>query len=113
MWVALREGDLFCRQRAALGRDLAPELYDLATDPGLTRNLYQAGREDHQRLSRALGAYKRLLVEAHAHGPRVTLQSSEERERLETLGYVERDQPTPTPTPTPTPRSRTTPASRR
>ena len=102
MWVALREGDLFCRQRARLGKDLPPELYDLATDPGLSRNLYDSGREEHLRLVRGLAAYKRLLVDAHAHGPRAVLPSSEERQRLETLGYIERDAGGPTPTPRPT-----------
>jgi arylsulfatase A-like enzyme len=99
MWVALREGDLFCRQRARLGKDLAPELYDLGSDPGLVRNLYDAKREAHIRLARGLADYKRLLVDAHTYGARAALPSGEERQRLETLGYIERDAAAPTPRP--------------
>lgn len=63
-----------------------PELYDLASDPGEERNLYQPGDPRAERLLHSLANWE-------AGAPRPALApSSLDRftlERLKTLGYVE------------------------
>jgi arylsulfatase A-like enzyme len=91
MWVAARRGDLFYRMRTLLGRDLAPELFDLGTDPGLTRDLFDAKSQRDGGMAASLRAYKQGLIEAYernvaGHG---TLSEAEQQERLRSLGYIE------------------------
>ncbi|MGE5125318.1 MAG: sulfatase-like hydrolase/transferase [Betaproteobacteria bacterium] len=60
-----------------------PELYDLASDPGETRNLAAARPGDLDRLRARLGRLRE-----HERGIARTTESRETLERLRTLGYV-------------------------
>jgi arylsulfatase A-like enzyme len=70
-------------------RGLAPEsLYDLATDPGETRNVASSEAVTLEEMRAALG---RSFVEARAHagGVATTEMDAATRDRLKMLGYLE------------------------
>jgi arylsulfatase A-like enzyme len=91
MWVAARRGDRFYRLRSQRGKDLAPERYDLAADPGLTRSLYDPRSEPDTRMLVELDAYKQRLVSAQGRAASSAkgLSEAEQQERLRKLGYIE------------------------
>ena len=91
MWVAARRGDLFYRMRTRLGQDLAPELFDLRTDPGLTRDLFDAKSQRDGGMAASLRTYKERLIEAYKQdvAGHATLSEAEQQERLRSLGYIE------------------------
>jgi arylsulfatase len=59
------------------------ELYDLASDPGETRDLYRAGDREAERLRALLAAWLRPV---ESRDERMT---DEDRERLRSLGYLD------------------------
>jgi arylsulfatase A-like enzyme/Tfp pilus assembly protein PilF len=67
-----------------------PELYDLAADPGETRNLAAGRPQDLERLSTRLRALR-----VRDRGPAPAPESPETLERLRALGYVAAAQPLP------------------
>jgi arylsulfatase A-like enzyme len=62
-------------------------LYDLARDPGETRNVAAESPDTHERLSAALDAWNARMLEAEGTTP-VQALTDEERKRLEALGYL-------------------------
>jgi arylsulfatase A-like enzyme/tetratricopeptide (TPR) repeat protein len=66
-----------------------PELYDLAADPGETRNLFARQGERARTLSAILrDAATGFASRAAVSGPEKTTLSAESRQRLQALGYV-------------------------
>ncbi len=101
MWVAVRERDLFARLRWERECPLAPEVYDLSADPGLTTNLYDAASPEHRRLIDALRAYKARLVRAYTQGVTGAATADNTEGRLESLGYIDKSAPITTSAPRP------------
>lgn len=67
-----------------LDRD-STEVFDLATDPGETRNLAGSKREFEQELSDLLSLWQQAMGE----GPALEPLDEETRERLRSLGYID------------------------
>ena len=90
VWVSLREADRWWTLRRPPGGSFAVSHYDLATDPGLSRDLFDADDPEHAAVAERLQRYKGELV-VHAKGrERVRpLSREEETERLRALGYIE------------------------
>jgi arylsulfatase A-like enzyme len=85
MWVGARSGDEFYLLRRSHDDDWEPALFDLANDPGETRNLFDPGLPQHREMLEALQAYKGLLLESFEH----TDSLEHEAELLKELGYIE------------------------
>jgi arylsulfatase A-like enzyme len=84
-WVGARHGDTMAK-RIWDGSEFQYELYDLATDPGETRSLFDPGIGQHRALAAQLDAYYERLL----HGPYAKTElSAKDLENLEALGYVE------------------------
>jgi len=64
-----------------------PELYDLEADPGETRNILNEKLDLSQQLAKKLRTLETRYAAEKAPGKRIL--SSEEREKLRTLGYLE------------------------
>jgi arylsulfatase A-like enzyme/Flp pilus assembly protein TadD len=62
-----------------------PELYDLAADPGATRNLAQTSKATLETIAGQLDAFDRRFNDAGNSGPELT---SSEMQKLASLGYV-------------------------
>jgi arylsulfatase A-like enzyme len=88
MWVAVRERDRFFKLRRLPGQEWSTSLFDLASDPGETRDLYDPDDAQHQEMSKRLGAYKQALVEA-AYESTEVVPRDRALELLRSLGYVE------------------------
>lgn len=86
-WTALREGDLKLIRVPMSEEGFDEELYDLADDPGETRNLVDERPDDVARLRERLGAeladFEPLVVQ-DAEAP-----DEEELDALRSLGYVD------------------------
>jgi arylsulfatase A-like enzyme len=91
MWTAVRDGDLVYKLRAAAGGSMSPSVFDLANDPGETRDLYQLDDTEQQARFAELAAYKARLVERYNQMDegRALLPQEEELKRLKSLGYVQ------------------------
>ena len=62
-----------------------PELYDLSTDPGATRNLAQASKATLETMAAQLAAFDQRFT---AQGSKSAQLSSSEMQKLASLGYV-------------------------
>jgi len=89
VWVGVREGDMFYQWRNLDGRQWGLQVFDLATDRGERRNLYNPADPRQARMQERLLAYKRRLVKAHERLRETSGQPSPEdmRRRLRQLGY--------------------------
>jgi arylsulfatase A-like enzyme len=90
MWTAVRDGDIFVRQRRSAGGQWSTEAFDLAADPGAARDVFDPDLPLHRDLAREVEVYKARLVEQHdARKGERRLQEEEVTERLRALGYVQ------------------------
>jgi arylsulfatase A-like enzyme len=85
IWTGLIEGDTLVRHRKLPDGAWIHEVYDLASDPGLERNLFASGDPRHAAWVEALGRYRDRL---NAKFNRRSL-GEEELEALRSLGYVD------------------------
>ena len=90
MWASVRDGDQFYKL-ANLGDDeFQPELYDLAVDPGETRNLFDAESEEHAFMIERLWEYKQYLaVSYRSGGPAESEIPPDAVKMLRSLGYIQ------------------------
>ena len=90
IWVGLREGDMVYKWRNLDGHEWGLQVFDLATDRGETRNLFNAEDPGQARMLERLLAYKRRLVKAHERLRTMPGQPTPEemRRRLRQLGYI-------------------------
>jgi arylsulfatase A-like enzyme len=90
MWTAVRDEDTWMRRRRHENGDWSTEVFDLATDPGAARDVYDPENALHRELEGELVSYKARLVESHAlleeeHRLREELVE----ERLRAMGYIQ------------------------
>ena len=88
MWVAVRDGDLVMKLRARNGKRWETPVYDLATDPAETIDIFNAADRRHQELLRRLHAYKARIVE-QARNAESTVPAKRSVELLRELGYID------------------------
>jgi arylsulfatase A-like enzyme len=88
IWVRAREGDLVYKHRNLDGTSWGHEVFDLAADPGETKNLFDPANPDHQRMVEALARYKAELVEGYGRSSAQELHDEDSLERLKELGYA-------------------------
>lgn len=92
MWVSLRDGDWVFKIGKFDAEDpqFAPAVFDLATDPTESVNLYDAANPLHRRRLQQLVVYKKRLVEAcriwENMDPGIAREESDSR--LKALGYL-------------------------
>ncbi len=90
MWVGLRDRDLVFKLRPLEPGRWGAVAYDLASDPGEKRNIFDPSRDEHAEMAEKLRVYKQLLIRAferekasgRGRAPTDALQ------RLRALGYV-------------------------
>ena len=87
-WVAVRDGDLVMKLRARNGKRWETPVYDLATDPAETIDIFNAADRRHQELLRRLHAYKARIVE-QARNAESTVPAKRSVELLRELGYID------------------------
>jgi len=87
MWVGVRRHDTVFFWRPDEEGSWHHEVYDLAADPSLNNDLFNADDHDHTAMAERLEAYKARLV-AHFESPKQPGVNSEEVEMLRSLGYV-------------------------
>lgn len=89
--VALREGDAFYVWRRVEGDTWGAEVFDLAADPDVTTNRYDAARAEHVAAFEDLRTYKARLVQAFdaARGAGRVEPPPDEAEALRGLGYIQ------------------------
>lgn len=91
IWVSIRDGDTVYKRKKVSGDRWGIQVFDLATDPGETENLYDPENPGHSAMAAALEIYKARLVESYPQaGPRKSLQVPEDKEAalLRALGYI-------------------------
>ncbi len=90
IWVRGRRGDLEFRYRNLDGETWGMQVFDLATDPGETSNLFDASNPTHVAMQDVLLRYKARLVEGFAlrWNPGGAPGAAESHEALKKLGYV-------------------------
>jgi hypothetical protein len=90
MWVSVRDGDQFYKLVSLDANEFHAELYDLAVDPGETRNLFDAENSQHASMIERLWKYKRSLAASHRSGKSDEAELSPDAlEALRSLGYIE------------------------
>ncbi|MEN8181683.1 MAG: hypothetical protein ABFS46_04005, partial [Myxococcota bacterium] len=91
VWVSIRDEDIvYKHQKVEEGR-WEMQVFDLASDPGETRNLYDPGDVIHTAMAGALEDYKARLVEHYPEPGSETpgqLPRQNEAELLRSLGYI-------------------------
>jgi hypothetical protein len=85
-WVSAREKDMVYKW-VFDGREWSYEVFDLATDPVETRNLYDPDSTKQREMVGKLHAYKELLVQAYHR--KAGSRSPKEIDHLRALGYLE------------------------
>ena len=91
LWTALRDGDRYHLLRRDLDGAWRLEVYDLARDPGLTHDLFEAGDAGQAAVRAQLEEYRASIVERYeraALDPLGNLSVEEQTEHLRELGYV-------------------------
>lgn len=88
LWVGVRTGDVFAKLRRTDGESWQTAIFDLGTDPGETRDLFDENDEDHRRLVGELRDYKARLVE-RAYQAEGTVPRKRSLELLRSLGYID------------------------
>lgn len=93
MWVSLREGDRFYKLRRLGGSEHERFVFDLATDPTESLNLYDVDSDVQRSLFLRLEKYRSNLITAHARWRKARaaapLAPGREEELLRSLGYIE------------------------
>ena len=91
MWVSLRQGDRVVKLRNLEGAGFRPSVYDLASDPWETRDLFDPEDREQLRLVADLYAYKERLLAARRGDELPDRHPSEEEQDrlLRSLGYIE------------------------
>jgi arylsulfatase A-like enzyme len=90
IWVSVRDGDQFYKLVSLDANEFHAELYDLAVDPGETRNLFDAENSQHASMIERLWKYKRSLAASHRSGKSDEAELSPDAlEALRSLGYIE------------------------
>ncbi len=85
-----REDDFFQLIPGGDGGDLEPALYDVGTDKGKERNLFDPQNPLHQDAIRDLHLYRQKLIDAYKPlGGKLGLPRREQESRLRALGYIE------------------------
>jgi arylsulfatase A-like enzyme len=92
LWVALRDGDRFARLRSDERGTWAVEVYDLATDAALERDLWDDADPEHARLGAELARARARLVAGCPPHPAAPA-GAEPPARLRGLGYARRRGP--------------------
>jgi arylsulfatase A-like enzyme len=91
MWVAVRERDLYFQYRDLGGGQWGTRVFDLASDPGLTSDLYDPSDPEHEKKEQLLKKYRSRLIEGYERlleDPERDLPLKEQIQRLRELGYV-------------------------
>jgi len=91
MWTAMRDGDRYYRLRKTEGTSWALQVFDLAADPGLERDLYDPSDPAHVDAEHRLSSYRARLIEGYlTRGADAApqLPVDEQVDRLRELGYV-------------------------
>ena len=93
IWVGIRDGERIYKYRNVGDGTFACEVFDHASDPGETRNLYDAEDAEHAAMLARLEEYKAALVADHearrqAGDTGNDLSAEEQLEALKSLGYV-------------------------
>jgi MoxR-like ATPase len=88
--MAMRSGDRFHQITRTAEGESPRAIFDLATDPGKSRNLYDPRRADQREAIQTLETYRaRLLASATSDAQTERLPPEEEIRRLRSLGYLE------------------------
>jgi len=87
MWVGIRRNDTVFFWRPDEAGSWHHVAYDLAGDPALHNDLFDADDPDHAAMAERLEAYKARLV-AHFKSPKQSVNKPDEVEMLRSLGYV-------------------------
>jgi len=91
IWVCIRDNDTVYKWRNLDGTNWGHQVFDLATDPQETSNLFDETNRKHREFAQRLTDYKARLTNAHRPSP---LPGSAQdqfrlRQRLRALGYIE------------------------
>jgi len=90
IWTAVRDGDTYVRRRREPDGHWRTDAFDLAGDPGASRDVFDAASRRHRDLAREVGGYQALLVNRYPeHQREQALHETEVRERLRSLGYIQ------------------------
>jgi arylsulfatase A-like enzyme len=90
MWTGVRDGDVSMRRRREENGEWKTEVFDLATDPGAARDVYDPDNALHRELEADLESYKVRLVESHAvREEEHRLREELVTERLRAMGYIQ------------------------
>lgn len=93
IWVSMRDGDMVYKREEIEADRWEFRVFDLASDPGETTNLYDPENPRHVEMAAALMDYKARLVEGYrgsAEGETRQLRQEQEAELLRGLGYIRR-----------------------
>jgi len=92
LWVCARKRDALYKLRSYSDGTWGYELFDLASDPGLTRNLFDEEDPEHALMRAELDRYKERLVQAFSESTgaarRPSVPRAKSLEKLLQLGYV-------------------------
>lgn len=90
MWTSVRDGDTYMRRRRHEDGSWTTEVFDLATDPGAARDVFDPENEAEVALEKELLAYKEHLVQRHAEREAEhALRDELVTERLRAMGYIQ------------------------
>ena len=93
VWVALRSGDELYKRRKLDGTTWKTALFDLASDPWATDDLYDPADARKRKAAVRLEAYQAQFVRSHerdlAAERKRRLPDKEEAEKLKGLGYIQ------------------------
>jgi len=91
MWTAMRVGDVYYVLRKLDTSDWGLQVFDLAADPGLEHDLFDADDPRHEEATNRLSSYRARLIEGYLRvlqEPGHELPLKEQLRRLRELGYV-------------------------
>jgi arylsulfatase A-like enzyme len=89
IWAAVRDGDRFLELRRPPDGDFRFEAFDLATDPGELRDLFDSSDPEQRGAAAELAAYKeRLVAGFRGRARRAPLPAGAEERMLRSLGYI-------------------------
>ena len=93
IWVAVRSGDEWFKHRKRPDRSWTTQAFDLGSDPGATRDVFDPGDPRHVSIREGLLAYKSMLVSGYnaqqEEAIRHRLSDQQDGELLRDLGYIE------------------------
>jgi hypothetical protein len=91
VWVGLRRGDRFFQWRNLCGERFGARAYDLAKDPGETRDIFDPDDPVHVEARQELIEYKRLLELGYTEDVEsgdTQVNPADQTQLLRSLGYV-------------------------